>query len=35
MDIQIILQGVGGAKELVASVMEEIARKKSGDEGRG
>ena len=28
MDIQIISQCIGGAKELVASVMEEIARKK-------
>ena len=29
MDIQIISQCIGGAKELVASVMEEIVRKKA------
>jgi hypothetical protein len=33
MDIQIISQCVTGAKELVASVMEEIARKKMDREG--
>ena len=29
LDIQIISQCIGGAKELVASVMEEIARRKA------
>ena len=31
MDIQIISKSLGDAKELIASVMEEIQRKKSGD----
>lgn len=34
MDIQIISKSLGDAKELVASVMEEIQRKKGGDRSR-
>lgn len=34
MDIQIISKSLGDAKELVASVMEEIQRKKNGNRSR-